>query len=521
MRRNLKFGTVVMMLVASLLLPSVAVLAQGDAIVFVPFESESFGLQGVVPEGWTTAAPGVVQRLAAPGDLTSVIQQAVPGITPDVLGASLLSSLGLTALPEPDATLETAAFAWTVYHMDVSAGGVTVRIFLALAATDNGAALVLVQGDEAEADMLHDAIFTPVIDALAPLQPAEAAVSADYVTEDVSFDNAAVEEVTLAGTLSLPAGEGPHPAVILISGSGPSDRDESLLPIAEMKPFALIADALTQAGIAVLRYDDRGVGESTGDYASATSADLATDAEAALAYMLTRDDIRTDQIGLLGHSEGGLIAPMVAARHDEVAFVIALSGGAVSGFDVMIRQNELVLSAAGASEEAIAKQVDWVSELFEAVIAEEWNTVESLLRTNFEEMVAGLSEEQRTALGDTDAYIDAQVEAQLAGMNGWMRYFIMYDPAPDWAQVSVPVLAFFGGLDMQVDAAQNQPVLEAVLADAGNEDVTTVFIEEANHLFQPAITGAVQEYGTLPQEFVPELLPTITAWLLDHIDVAG
>jgi pimeloyl-ACP methyl ester carboxylesterase len=269
----------------------------------------------------------------------------------------------------------------------------------------------------------------------------------------------------------------------------------------------------------VLRYDDRGVAESTGDYESATTADLATDASAALDYLLTREEINPAQIGLLGHSEGGAIAPMIAAERADVAFVIALAGSSVSGYDTLIKQNERLLAANGLTDEEIASRVSWVTTFMDAIIAEDWESVETLLRADYQAEIMRLPEEQQDALGDT--YIDEAIAAQMPGLQVWMRYFLLYDPAVDWANVTVPVLAFFGGLDVQVDAEQNAPVLERVLAEAGNTDVTIIVYDNANHLFQAAVTGSVNEYGALEQTFVPELLPAITDWLLARVDVAG
>ncbi|GAB4572961.1 MAG: hypothetical protein Kow0077_13850 [Anaerolineae bacterium] len=501
------------------LMPAVVLAQGGGEITLVPFESEAFGLQGVVPEGWKLAAPGVYQRQAAPGDLTSLIQQAAPGISVEQLAASLLPRLGLTELPEPAGTLETAAFSWTLYSIDVTAGAINVHVDMALATTDEGVVLVLLQSPPDEADALAEAVFMPAVEALAPLAPAPVE-DLPYRAEEVQFENPAAEGVTLAGTLTLPQGAGPHPAVILISGSGPSDRDESILPLAEIKPFALIADYLTRQGIAVLRYDDRGVGDSTGEHETATSADLASDVEAAIAYLLSREDINPAQIGLLGHSEGGVIAPMVAARNPNVAFVISLAGSAVPGYDVLVRQNERLLATAGVSEEEIAARVAWVRTLMDAMLAEDWAQVEGLLREDYARAIADLPAEQRDALGDVEAYIDEQIAAAMPLYRYWMPYFLAHDPAEDWRQVTVPVLAFFGGLDVQVDADQNRPALEAALAEAGNDDVTVITIENANHLFQPAETGSVEEYGALPQEFVPELLPTIADWLLERVTLA-
>jgi len=370
-----------------------------------------------------------------------------------------------------------------------------------------------------EYDALHEAVFLPALEALGPAAPAATATpdeSLPYTAEDVTFDNtgdASGETITLAGTLTLPKGDGPFPAVVLISGSGSQDRDESLAPLAAIKPFALIADALSSNGIAVLRYDDRGVGGSGGDPTNATSADLATDAEAALDYLLTRPEINPEAIGLLGHSEGGAIAPMIAVQRSDVAFIITLAGTAVDGGAVLIKQNERLLAASGATQEEIDQQVAFVQDLIDLTAAEDWDGLEARLVQGITEQIQALPEDQQAAIGDAEAYAAQYAAQQLPAFQGWYAFFFAYDPAVDWAQVTVPVLAFFGGLDTQVDADQNAPALEAALTEAGNEDFTITRFPTANHLFQDAVTGSTDEYGTLDQTFVPDLLPTIVDWI--------
>ncbi|MFV1991829.1 MAG: alpha/beta hydrolase family protein, partial [Acidimicrobiales bacterium] len=327
--------------------------------------------------------------------------------------------------------------------------------------------------------------------------------------------------MTLAGTLTIPPTAGPHPALVLITGSGPQDRDESLAPLAAIKPFRLIANHVTRNGIAVLRYDDRGAGLSTGDHTAATSADFATDAEAAVDYLLNRDDINPEQIGILGHSEGGAIAPLIAVNNPDVAFIIAMSGTAVRGSDVLLVQNERILSAVGASEERISRQVELLSTLFELAVAQDEDALQEALHELILFQVQNIPEEELEGVDDLEALAEDLTAQQLSTFqSAWYRYFLTYDPAEYWAQVNVPVLALFGALDVQVDAEQNAPPLEAALEQAGNTDFTIVTFLMANHLFQDAVTGSPDEYGTLEQEFLPTFLPTITEWLLDRLDVA-
>ncbi len=490
----------------------------GGEITLVPFTDETFGLQGLIPDGWTKAGPGVYARGSGALDVTSLILQAAPGMTADALGGVLARQLRLDSLPEDPATLETEAFTWTVYHIDFEQGGLSLGIDVALTEMDGVAYVALLQTSADEYEALAEAVFTPALQALAPYAPeATEAEALPYVAEEVTFENtadASGEPITLAGTLTLPEGDGPFPAVILISGSGSQDRDESLAPIAEIKPFALIADYLTRQGIAVLRYDDRGVGGSGGDPTTANSADLATDTEAALDYLLTRPEIDPAKIGLLGHSEGGLIAPMIAARRADVAYVVSLAGPAVNGLDLLLRQNERVMAASGATQEQIDTQVANVREWALLTAAEDWEGLQASMIEDAIAQIEALPEEQRAGISDPAAYAADLAAEQMPQFQNWLRYFFAYDPRVDWEQLSVPALALFGDNDVQVDADQNATALQTIVDEAGLEDVTIVRFPTANHLFQDAVTGGIEEYGTLPQEFIPDLLPTISEWIL-------
>ena len=340
--------------------------------------------------------------------------------------------------------------------------------------------------------------------------PVVAQDEAQYTEQDVTFDN---QGITLAGTLSLPAGDGPHPAVVLISGSGPSNRDEAVPEMMEMKPFALLADGLASQGLAVLRYDDRGVGESTGEYDLATSADLATDAAAAVDYLRSRSEIDTNSVGLLGHSEGGIIAGLVAADDPDLAFVISMAGPAVNGYDLLLMQMEQTMRASGATDEMIAALIEQERPAMDMIVNAEWDALEAMTREVLPEQMAAMTEEQREVLGDPEALI----EKTMIQYQTWFRYFLTFDPADAWVQVKSPVLGLFGELDTQVDADQNAPALEAALEAASNPDVTIVRFPTGNHLFQVAQTGSPEEYATLEQDYLPEFLPTIIDWLAERV----
>jgi hypothetical protein len=349
-----------------------------------------------------------------------------------------------------------------------------------------------------------------------PSEPT-AAETLPYGEEEITFQSG---DVTLAGTLTLPEGDGPFPALILLSGSGQQDRDEALSIVPGYRPFAEIADALTRQGVAVLRYDDRGVGGSTGDPTLATSADFADDAEAALRYLQERPDIDAKQIGMLGHSEGGILAAMVAARNPDVAFVVSMAGTAVDGYETIVKQVERLSLASGASQAEAEAAVQQQRAVLDLAVAQDWAALEALLNQIAQEQVAALPDAQKAALGDVDALVRQQVAGQLQIFQSpWYQFFLGYDPAEDLAQVSAPVLGIFGGNDTQVDAEQNSTALQAALERAGNTDVTIQMLPTANHLFQDAATGGVDEYAALPPQLMPEFLEAISQWLLARVQL--
>jgi len=326
-----------------------------------------------------------------------------------------------------------------------------------------------------------------------PSRPQEPKPPFPYRSEDVTVANAAAK-VTLAGTLTLPDGPGPFPAVVFITGSGPQNRDEELLG---HKPFLVLADHLARRGIAVLRYDDRGIGKSTGDFATATSEDFAGDALAAWQYLRGRKDIDSRHIGLLGHSEGGLIAPMLAARTPGIAFVVMLAGPGVTGEQIMLKQAALIMKANGASDAAIAANTDLQKQIF-TILREETATPRIIERLG------------AIAVPGPKEASDRLVKQS---SSPWMRYFALYDPAPALANVTCPVLALAGELDLQVPVDQNLPVIEAALKKGGNKDYSVVRLPGLNHLFQTCKTGTPGEYAQIEETMSPVALDTIAAWI--------
>lgn len=332
-----------------------------------------------------------------------------------------------------------------------------------------------------------------------------------YRAEEVTYDNAAAK-VRLAGTLLLPNGAGPFPAALLITGSGPQDRDESLMG---HKPFLVLADALARRGIAVLRVDDRGIGASTGTFATATSEDFAGDAAAGIAYLHGRKEIDARHIGVVGHSEGGLIGPMVATRTRDVAFVVMLAGPGLPGADIVLAQQELIARATGETDEAALKRNrEDGRRLFDLIKREKDPAVlEKKARALIETAIAKASDAEKKQMGDPTAATSALLSQALSP---WFRYFLAYDPRAALSKLRCPVLALNGEKDLQVPPKENLAAVAGALKTGRNKDVTTREIPGLNHLFQTAKTGAPSEYGAIEETMAPAVLTLIGDWILAH-----
>ncbi len=324
-----------------------------------------------------------------------------------------------------------------------------------------------------------------------------------YVAEEVAFRNPE-DGFTLAGTLTKPDGAGPFPAAVLITGSGAQDRDSEILG---HKPFAVVADHLARNGIAVLRYDDRGVGHSAGSNFGATTEDLAVDAKAAFDALAVRPDIDPAKIGFIGHSEGGLIAPLAYTSGAEAAFIVLLAGPGEPGATLLPAQSRLI----GEANDLPPALVDWQAELQEAAIA---------VLADEPDDDAAADELWETAMTAADSYpggLPAEaaesVAVSLATMaDPWWRFFFFHDPAAELAKVDAPVLALNGTLDTQVPV-YNLDLIAGALADGGNTEFETHALEGLNHLFQPATTGSPTEYALIETTIDPSVLDLITDWL--------
>jgi uncharacterized protein len=328
-----------------------------------------------------------------------------------------------------------------------------------------------------------------------------------YTSEDVTFTND-IFNIKLAGTLTIPAGPGPFKAAIMITGSGPQNRNEELMG---HKPFLIIADYLSRNGIAVLRYDDRGVANSQGNYSEATSKDLATDAEAAFNFLKNNPKINQKEIGFIGHSEGGLIAPIVAASIDDIGFIVSLAGPGVTGQQIIIRQSQDIGRLSGESEKDIKESTETNKKLYAILRKEKDNKkAEIKILTRYREIL----EKKKTSREDTEREVNKLKMTFGANTYTWFRFFIMTDPATYWKKVICPVLALDGEKDVQVAANENLPAIDKAVRSSGNNSVKTLNLPGLNHLFQHCKTGLPSEYGTIEETFSPEALKIIGDWIL-------
>ena len=333
-----------------------------------------------------------------------------------------------------------------------------------------------------------------------------------YYSEEVKFTNPK-DNAILAGTLTLPAKDGKYPVVVLISGSGPQNRNEELMG---HKPFLVLADFLTRNGIGVLRYDDRGTAASTGDFSKATTPILATDVEAAISYLLTRKEIDKKKIGLIGHSEGGIIAPMVAARCKNVHYIVLLAGTGIPGSELLLMQQELIGKASGFTAEKLANNKSINKGAFDILVnATNEESMKKDLKDYMLKVTAEAPANEKPA-GVSDEDIVNQQVGQLT--SPWFEYFLKYDPSQILQKVKCPVLALNGGKDLQVPPRENLSAIKLNLLKGGNKNVTVREYPNLNHLFQECKTGLPIEYGEIQQTMSPQVLNEIVSWIKNETE---
>ena len=334
---------------------------------------------------------------------------------------------------------------------------------------------------------------------LEPPRPQEPKPPYPYTSEDVTYENKTAG-ISLAGTLTIPQGKGPFPAALLVTGSGPQNRNEEIMG---HKPFLVLSDYLTRRGIVVLRVDDRGIGTSGGRFTTATTADFATDAEAGVAYLAMRAEVDPHRIGLIGHSEGGIIAAMVAAEHPAVAFIVMMAGTGVPGETVLVEQVRMLARASGQTKKK-ADEAGRNERKILGLVKEGKDTA------TIEKEISGLSEGKIP-----EGEMAAQVQALTSP---WFRYFLAYDPASSLKRVKCPVLALGGSKDLQVSPEQNLKAIRRALEGGGNKNVETDEFPGLNHLFQTAPTGLPNEYAQIEETIAPSVLQKVSNWVLKEVE---
>jgi uncharacterized protein len=352
--------------------------------------------------------------------------------------------------------------------------------------------------------------------AAVPKRPQEPVPPFPYRTEEVVVENAKAG-VRLAGTLTIPSAKGAalgeFPALVMVTGSGQQDRDESLLG---HRPFLVIADYLARRGVMTLRCDDRGFGSSTGDASNATTLDFADDAEAAFEYLASRSEAKKGAVGILGHSEGGLIAPIVASRDAKVGFIVLLAGPGLRGEEILYLQAKAIAKAQGASDKDIESAMSLNRQLY--ALVQKW-TDEAALKAEARKAFIDWAAASPAMKGQDTAAIEANADATVAQLFvPWFREFLALDPAPYLASVGAPVLALFGTKDLQVPSKQNAAALKAALGSKapGGPSSKSAIVElpGLNHLFQTALSGSPDEYAKIEETFSPEAMKRVADWIL-------
>src|ERR1035437_6158456 len=329
-----------------------------------------------------------------------------------------------------------------------------------------------------------------------------------YKEEEVTVLNKSAN-VTLAGTFTYPDKGDKFPTVVLITGSGPQDRDEALLG---HKPFLVLSDYLTRHGIAVLRCDDRGIGKSTGNFSSATTLDFATDALACVEYLKTRKEVDKKHIGLIGHSEGGIIAPIVANQSKDISFIVMMAGPGISGEKILELQSKLIAKAEGESDEDINKMMQFNVKLYNIAMQEKDSSkATEKIHKVLDEIYNKMSDSVKNSPENSKERLYAQTKSLLSP---WFKFFLSYEPTESLSKIKIPVLAINGEHDLQVPPKENLAAIESALKKAGNKNYKVIEIPKLNHLFQTSQTGSPTEYSKIEETIAPIALSTISDWIL-------
>lgn len=355
--------------------------------------------------------------------------------------------------------------------------------------------------------------------AIAQARPQDPQAPFPYQSIEVAYDNLNAQDVRLAGTLVIPEGEQPFPVALFISGSGLQDRDQTIF---NHRPFSVVADYLARRGIASLRVDDRGFGESTGDVQNATTLDFASDVEAGIAFLKTRPEISQENIGLIGHSEGGIIAPIVAAEpENKISFIVLLAGTGVPGDRVLLEQVVASARAQGMSDQELEAQRQLARMIIETA-KESQDSPEILTEQLVEISIDHLT--SAGAIGDNTSRRELrQIREDLENemqffASPWQRFFLNYDPASSLTELKSSVLALNGSNDLQVDSQMNLSGIRSALENSEHPDFTVLEVSRVNHLFQTSDTGSVDEYEEIEETISPYVLGIIGDWIEQRIE---
>lgn len=465
--------------------------SQGNVGLPLSFHRQAAGAGAKKPGGAVASVEGVWQGALEANGLRLRFQLHVTHDDQKQLVAALDSpDQGISGLPAINVSQKL-----TVFHFEIP-------VVQGVYEGNLNAAKSVITGNWTQSGITRNLNFQRSDQLLELVRPQNPSKPYAYREEQVTFANPKAQ-ISLAGTLTLPSGQGPFPAAILIAGSGPHDRDEN---VAGHRPFLVLADHLTVKGIAVLRYDKRGIGKSTGNFEQATTEDFASDAAAALDYLKSRKETKAKEIGLIGHSEGGLIAPMIASRSSDVAWIVLLAAPGLKGEQIMLLQSELILKAAGFDDGRIAKAHDFSLQSYALARKEKDPEVLEAKLTDLVDST-GMS----TTLPPTTLKPQARMMT-----SPWFRFFLDYDPVPALKKTQCPVLALNGHKDLQIASKENLAQIEKALREGGNKDFQTHELAGLNHLFQHAPTGSPTEYGGIQETFAPEALTFVSDWILKH-----
>jgi pimeloyl-ACP methyl ester carboxylesterase len=464
---------------------------QGSASLPLLFHRQAAGAGARKPSDAIAAAEGLWQGALEGNGMRLRLQLHVSHADQHQLVAALDSpDQGVSGLPAVKVSQKDSAFHFEIPVVNGIYDG-TLNI-----------AKTVITGSWTQNEVTQELEFKRSDKLLELLRPQTPVKPYPYREEEIVFPNDRVK-ISLSGTLTIPSGAGPFPVAVLLSGSGPHDRDETILG---HHPFLVLADHLTRKGIAVLRFDKRGIGKSKGDYANATTEDFASDCESALAYLKTRKEIDPKRIGLIGHSEGGIIAPMVATRSKDVAWIVLLAGPGLKGEDFLLLQSNSILKTTGVNDGQIAATLDFNKQTY-ALVRQERNPAA------FESKLNDLVQSSGMGAALPPSALQAQV-SMLA--SPWFRFFLDYDPIPALQKTLCPVLALNGERDLQVPPKENLSRIRKALQDGGNQDFQITELPGLNHLFQHCPTGSPTEYGAIVETMAPEALNALSDWVLKH-----